>query len=339
MIELINRVRRREAAGDDALSLRSATLLTDAFAGRHRDQLLTELDAQTDENGRHKHSIYWRSLNQELKVAAALQAELKDDGQRQDAFHQYATRYDALIGQPCLDGFMRRYLFFFQEKYQLDLSPLSLISLGCGTGLVEAFLQEEMGVAYENLYGIDVSPAMVKVARRRMQADVGDILHLDPSVRLWDMAFSGLNVYQYLPHEQLPEAIRRTAGILKPGGYFVGDFITPDHIRWYPNVMYSEDKQIISLRTPELVEEDGRVFQASDIVNLDYRSGQLQVHYAGRHRRFLPPLHRVRQYFQDAFGGEVTLYDALSLQEIPEWADSCPSTRYVVVARKAEDKQ
>ena len=195
-------------------------------------------------------------------------------------------------------------------------------------------MQEDMGVSYENLYGIDVSPAMVQVARQRMQADVGDILHLDPSVRQWDVAFSGLNVFHYLPHEQLPEAIRRTAGIIKPGGYFVGDFITPDHIRWYPNLMYSDDKKIISLRTPELVEEQGRVFQASDIINLDYSSGKLEVHYAGRHRRFLPPIHRVRQYFADAFGGPVSLYDAHSLEEIPEWADSCPSTRYVVVARK-----
>jgi SAM-dependent methyltransferase/predicted metal-dependent enzyme (double-stranded beta helix superfamily) len=334
MIELSRRLRKREAAGIGSPELSSKDMIADAFSDRHHQQLLGELAARTDANGHQTHSVYWRSLTQELKVAADFQAEIKAETGSTDAFHQYAARYDALIGQPCLDSFMRRYLFFVQEKYQLDLAGQSVISLGCGTGLVEQFMQEELGVNHDNLYGIDVSPAMVNVARRRMQADVGDILQLDPSIRLWDIAYSGLNVFHYLPHEQLAEAIQRTADIIKPGGYFIGDFITPDHIRWYPNVMHSADQKIISLRTPALVEENGRVSQASDIINLDYSAGQLEVHYAGRHQRFLPPLHRVRQYFQDAFGGKVACYDAKTLEEIPDWADSCPSTRYVIVAQK-----
>jgi hypothetical protein len=46
-------------------------------------------------------------------------------------------------------------------------------------------------------------------------------------------------------------------------------------------------------------------------------------------------MNRIRLYFEKAFGAEVKLYDAISLKEIPEWADSCKSTRYVVVAQKA----
>jgi hypothetical protein len=42
----------------------------------------------------------------------------------------------------------------------------------------------------------------------------------------------------------------------------------------------------------------------------------------------------VRGYFEKAFEGKVELFDALSLTPIPENADSCPSTRYVVVARR-----
>jgi len=42
------------------------------------------------------------------------------------------------------------------------------------------------------------------------------------------------------------------------------------------------------------------------------------------------------RYFERHFGGGVDLYDAHSLQPIPEWADTCPSTRYVVIARKAD---
>ena len=124
---------------------------------------------------------------------------------------------------------------------------------------------------------------MVKVARKRIQADEGDVLALDPGIRMWDLAFSGLNVFHYLDHKRLEEAIQKTAAIIKIGGYFIGDFITPDHIRWYPNVVYSKDKKIISLRTPRLIEENGSMFQESEIINIDYRE-DMRINYAGKHR-------------------------------------------------------
>ncbi|HKK79010.1 MAG TPA: hypothetical protein VJ933_05245, partial [Phaeodactylibacter sp.] len=71
-----------------------------------------------------------------------------------------------------------------------------------------------------------------------------------------------------------------------------------------------------------------------EILNVQFADGRMDLNYAGRHKRFLPPLHRVRTYFEQAFGGEVQLFDAHSLALIPESADSCPSTRYFVLARK-----
>ena len=82
------------------------------------------------------------------------------------------------------------------------------------------------------------------------------------------------------------------------------------------------------------MEEKGRVFQESEIININFGGGAMELNYAGKHKRFLPPLLRIRRYFERAFGGQVDLYDAHSLELIPDWADSCPSTRYVVVARK-----
>lgn len=334
MIELIRRVKRMEEAGLKVNGPASEELIRDAFHPRHREQLRRELAEALDEKGHVADNIYWRSLNHELRVAAQWQKEWRREDHGRDAFHRYATRYDDLIGKPCLDGFMRKYLYFAEEKHGIDFSQAKIISLGCGTGLVEEFMQKELGVPYPHLYGIDLSPAMVREARHRLQADVGDILHLDPSVRRWDLAYSGLNVFHYLPSELLREAIQKTAAIVRPGGYFIGDFITPDHIRWYPNVMHSDDQRIISLRSPELIEDNGLVYQESDIINLDYSQGELYLDHAGRHRRFLPPLHRVRQYFREAFGEDVYCYDAVSLAPIPDWADSCPSTRYLLVAKK-----
>jgi SAM-dependent methyltransferase len=334
MIELIRRLRKMEARGVNRSGKNVDEVIADFMSARHHKKLLHCLNENTDENGRQTNSVYWRVLNEELKQAARLQNELLHEQKAEDRFHKYAELYDALICRPCLDEFMAGYLDMFSHRYDIDLAEQTVISLGCGTGLVEQYIIDQLGVDYNNLFGLDISEAMIAEAVQRIQAGVGDVLTLDPSVRMWDVAFSGLNVFQYIDHKRLEEAIRKTAAIIKPGGYFLGDFISPDHIRWYPNVVYSEDKKIISLRTPQLVESHGSVFQESEIVNISFMDEHMRVTYAGRHRRFLPPLHRVRSYFEKYFQGQVDLYDAVSLEPIPEWADSCKSTRYVVVARK-----
>ncbi len=334
MVELIRRLRKMENRGVNQSGKDLRAVINDAFSADYRKKLLYCLDNNTDTNDHQNNSIYWRALNREMQETAKLQRELQGEQRAVDQFHKYAELYDSLICQPCMDSFMRRYLLFFSEKYGVEYSDQTIISIGSGTGLVEKYMIDELGVSYDNLYGIDISEAMVQEARKRIRADVGNVLTLDPSIRMWDMAFSGLNVFHYLEHTRLQEAIEKTAAIIKPGGYFIGDFITPDHIRWYPNVMYSDDQKVISLRTPQLIEENGSVFQESEITNISYQDGPMKVTYAGKHRRFLPPVNRVRTYFEKAFGGQVDLYDAHSLELIPEWADSCESTRYVVVARK-----
>lgn len=335
MVELIRRLRKMENRGVNNSGKNLGEVIGDAFSLKHHPKLLRCLRENTDENGHSSNSVYWRALNREMQEAAKLQNILLGEQRSFDSFHKYAELYDALICQPCLDDFMSKYLLFFRDHYNVVFSEKTLISIGCGTALVEQFMMDTLGVKYENLYGIDISEAMVIEAQHRIQADVGDVLTLDPSVRIWDLAFSGLNVFQYLPHTRLQEAIEKTAAIIRPGGYFIGDFITPDHIRWYPNVVYSTDKKVISLRTPQLIEDKGSMFQESEITNISFMDDQMRATYAGKHRRFLPPLHRVRTYFERAFRGKVDLYDAVTLELIPEWADSCTSTRYVVIAQKA----
>jgi SAM-dependent methyltransferase/predicted metal-dependent enzyme (double-stranded beta helix superfamily) len=333
LTELVRRLQKMEIERPQVAAAHREKAIKAMEAPSQQKELLRHLDEILDEAGHHSNSIAWRILNWEMKEAAQLQLELLKEKKKEDKFHKYAELYDALIGQPCLDGFMKGYLQFFSSQYGVDLAQQHIISLGCGTGLVEQHLIDEVGVAKDQIYGIDISESMVDVARKRIHADQGDVLTLDPAIRLWDMAFSGLNVFHYLDFHRLEEAIEKTASILKEGGYFIGDFITPDHIRWYPNVMFSEDKKVVSLRTPCLIEQEGRMFQQSEIINVSFLDDTMDVSYAGKHNRFLPPLHRIRQYFERHFS-QVELWDAVSLQSIPEWADSCPSTRYVVVAKK-----
>ncbi len=333
MIELIRRLRKMSPEDRTRTEKDLDQLIADFKSPKQREQLLQCLQANTNDQGRQTNSVYWRILNWELREAATFQAAWRQENRPEDHFHQYASLYDAIIGTPSLDDFMLKYLAFFNDKVQA-FREKEILSVGCGTGLVEGRIIDEFKVPFEQVYGIDISPAMVSEARKRIQADQGDILTLDPLIRLWDIAFSGLNVFHYLPSDKLENAIEKTADIVRPGGYFIGDFITPDHIRWYPNVVYSTDKKIISLRTPELVEAQGRMYQESAIINLDFTGDQMRVTYAGKHRRFLPPMHRIRQYFEKYFRGRVELFDAYSLEVLPDWADSCSSTRYVVIAQK-----
>lgn len=335
MVELIRRLQKM-AATDSAYEEDLQEAIRDFISDRHLRQLKAFVGEISDEKGHITNGIAWRILFQELKAAARLQRELFSKERPDDKFHRYAQLYDAVIGQPCLDGFMGKYLQFFIEAFGVDLKHDRLLSIGCGTGLVEAFIIKELGLPREHLHGFDISKAMVEEAKARIPVREGDVLALDPARDgEWDIAYSGLNVFHYIPHEQLEKAIERTASVLRSGGYFVGDFITPDHIRWYPSVMISEDAQVVSLRNPALIERGGSMFQESEIFNVQAIDRRMSISYAGKHRRFLPPLHRVRGYFEKHFGGPVKLYDAYSLEELGPLADTSPSTRYVVVAQKA----
>jgi predicted TPR repeat methyltransferase len=286
-----------------------------------------------DEQGHTTDSNHWKILNWELKDAAAMQQNLLSQENTSDNFSNYAAVYDEVIGKPCLSSFMADYLRFFAKQYDVNLSASTVLSIGCGTGLVERFIIDEMGVQQSNLLGIDFSEAMVKVASESINAEWGDALHLDPAVQTWDLAYCGLNVLQYLGHEAIEEAVQRVSAVVNDGGYFVGDFITPDHIRTYSNVQFSEDGKILSLRTPKLVEIDNYIYQRSEIINVNCSGDKMRITHEGEHDRFLPALSRVRAYFEESFG-QVDIYDAISLQAIEKGRDTCASTRYLVVAKK-----
>ena len=108
--------------------------------------------------------------------------------------------------------------------------------------------------------------------------------------------------------------------------------ITPDHIRTYPHVIQSE--KVISLRNPVLVEKGNLTFQESEIINVSRNTDKLMITHEGKHLRFMPSLLRLRHLFQRMFKGRVDVYDAVTLKPISEKADTCPSTRYLIVASK-----
>lgn len=328
-VEMIRRVQKVPEQRDKLEIYKRQFLDVHSF----RD-LSEDLEKIIDEHGQAQQINDWRILHWELKEAVKLRKGLFYDPKSRDYFQNYAQVYDELIGKPCMDRFMRSYLEYFKMNYAPDIENKDLMSIGCGTGLVERMMINELGVQYDNLYGVDFSTGMVDVAKKRIRAEWGDARELDPEIRLWDITYCGLNVFQYVDHRFLESVIAKTGEITASGGFFVGDFITPDHLRCYPNVMYSDNKDIISLHVPKLVEKDNHLYQESEIININSRGGELDIRHEGKHMCYLPPLHKVREYFENAFPGGVDLYDAVNLTPINKNQDTCRSTRYLVVAQK-----
>ena len=332
--DLVNTIQRRLGRVSGCVAELDPELRRSLFdVSRYRD-LLADLDPLCDESGHCRDWISWEILCDVLKKAASLQATFVSvEPDDEDVFHSYAAVYDDLVGRPWLEAFIKGYLQYFHRRYGVAWDRASLLSVGCGTGLTEAHILEAFGLSDDRLLGIDVSEAMVREARRRIPAEIGDILALDPAIRTWDLVFAGLNVLQHLEADRFDEALRRVAAVVRPGGYFLGDFITPDHIRWYPNVTFSEDRTSTSLRRPHLLERDHLLIQRSDIVNVSAGTGKLTITQCV-HDRCLPPIARVRRSFERLFAGPVDLFDAVSLEPLGERADTCASTRYLVFARK-----
>ena len=278
----------------------------------------------------------FRTLFQELKLIAQTQDLLRKHWHYYDGFGNYAPLYDAIIGYHSIE-FILNYFRYFERAYHIDWSDNDVLSVGCGTGMVEQQLMQELGIQHARLLGIDISGAMVKVASDRIRAEKMDVLALDTMKKQFDIVISTLNVFQYLNANDLANAIAKSAACTQTGGYFVGDFIPPDHIDWYPHILFSQDEKVISIRNPHIIDAAPFAIQESEIVNIDSRSATINYHYAGTHQRILPSILYMRSLFQQHFGPEVNIYDAVDLQAVMPGDNSCKSKRYVIIAKKLLD--
>ena len=178
------------------------THLQITYDRNNAEALVAHLETIIDsKNKKSNNSIQWKILNRELREASKVQSDFEAKLGSGDTFHQYAEVYDEVIGNVSLNSFMESYIDFFTREYGFDFSSHYTLSIGCGTGLVERHIMDKYQCGDDRLYGIDISESMISVAKSRIHADVGDLLGLDPSIRKWNLAFSGLNVYQYLPHQ------------------------------------------------------------------------------------------------------------------------------------------
>ena len=287
---------------------------------------------QVDEAGYVINRHYWQQLNAELIYAANLQHEMLDKkANHEDLFSTYADLYHEINGKRNFE-FMSREIQFLHDTFQLNFATAKILSLGCGTGVMEEYILNTYHVTRDNLLGIDASEGMIREASKRINAKVQNIMDIESKGNQWDICFAIETVLQYLPQPLLEKAIKLIAQIIKPGGYFAGDFITPDHpIRAYPNVLHSE--QVFLLRTPLIIEQEHNLFQQTKLINVSKLQGEFRVTYEGEHIRYLPSLCKLRYIFKKYFD-RVNFFDAMTLASLDAEDDTSPSSRYLVVAQK-----
>lgn len=301
------------------------------FDSQLYELLSRELDKYCDNKGYILDQLYWKRLRQVLPVFSAFQKkQLNVQTDIKDSFANYAALYDEINGQNNLK-YITNILNFFIEKYDPKFSSRTVLSAGCGTGIVEEYIINKLGVAKQNLFGFDVSEAMVKLAQRKIQADILDVVHFKPEEERWDFVCAWTNVLQYLPCQDIDIAVINLAKTLKHGGYFLSDFITSDHIRCFPNVLKS--KSVSLLRQPSLLYENQNMFQITELFNVSNLNDNFIVTYEGKHKRYLPSIYKIRQLFNNYFS-QINFYDALSLEPLRDNADTSESTRYILIAKK-----
>jgi len=134
----------------------------------------------------------------------------------------YADRFDGELAAKPVD---RGLLAAFADLVLADGGG-PVADLGCGPGHVGAHLR---GLGLD-VFGVDLSPGMVAVARERhpgMRFDVGSMLALD----LPDAGLAGACAFYstiHLPTGELPAAFAELGRVLRPGGQVILAFQTGD---------------------------------------------------------------------------------------------------------------
>ncbi|WP_186382863.1 class I SAM-dependent methyltransferase [Amycolatopsis rhizosphaerae] len=129
----------------------------------------------------------------------------------------------ALAGKPLLRGV----LAMFAEAVLAGGGPVA--DLGCGPGHLTAYLHDK-GL---DAFGIDLSPAMIEIARRDhpgLRFEVGSMTGL----ALPDRSAGGVVAFFsliHLPDEEVPVALAQFHRVLRPGGVVLLGFHVGDEHR------------------------------------------------------------------------------------------------------------
>lgn len=118
-----------------------------------------------------------------------------------------------------------------RQLYPQGLKGKNALDIGCGTG---DFVQLLLAEGASQVTGVDISPKVVEVAKKRFQA-VGARVKIETAAiqkKLFEQQevdlVTSITVLQHIIDEkETVEAVRNIAGVLSPNGYFIALEIAP----------------------------------------------------------------------------------------------------------------
>ncbi|MFN7987934.1 MAG: methyltransferase domain-containing protein [Thermoanaerobaculia bacterium] len=150
-----------------------------------------------------------------------------------DPYAQLAPRYDRMADDPAIRAIYRDFRRALTNAAAAHrMRPRVIVDLACGTGNTAIPWARARG---RTVVGVDVSEAMLRVARRksrRVRWVRQDLTHLSLGVTA-DAAtchFDALN--HILEAGDLQRIFTNTARLLRPGGLFLFDLNTRFFLRW-----------------------------------------------------------------------------------------------------------
>jgi ubiquinone/menaquinone biosynthesis C-methylase UbiE len=154
---------------------------------------------------------------------------------------------------------------------------LKIVNIGFGTGNLEREYFQSQSQAKGNWYGIDISPAAVKMVQKEFpngKFEVGNILEMKFPNNHFDYAIA-LEVLQLIVPRNTFQALGEVKRVVKPGGYFIVSVpVNEDlegmiargenyhaHVREYTPKLIEAELQIAGFT----IKDDGRLYGYSKL--------------------------------------------------------------------------
>lgn len=175
--------------------------------------------------------------------------------------------------------------------------PMTLLDLCCGTGNLTLPLARRG----HELIGVDAAPEMLSAAAAKTG---GEKLRVPPLLLCQDVseldlygtvegALCGLDGFNYLPPEALPEVLRRLHLFIEPGGVLAFDVHSPAHLRALSGfVSVDETEDALCLWSGEFDEAEDALFYTMDIFS---REGRLWRRDTEEHVEYAHPAESLLQ--------------------------------------------
>lgn len=149
---------------------------------------------------------------------------MEEDVEGEVPYREVAAVYDELVGDTAYECWLENFERLVDSR---RITFHSAVDVACGTGQAAVYLAGRC----ERVYGVDQSPWMLDIARRRTGAhDIEfleqsfNTLELPERVELLTCNFDSLNYV--LEEGELAEAVKRFGRCLLPGGYAMFDLNT-----------------------------------------------------------------------------------------------------------------